>query len=133
MAVFIDSCVFIAYYNQRDLHHKASVKLVEKCVEGDFGELFTSDYVFDEAITVTFVKTGLKKAVELGDYLLNSEVELLDVDRDAFNTAWEKFKTAEMSFTDCTNIAVMRLHGIDKILTFDRGFKKIEKIKVIPQ
>ncbi|MFQ5975426.1 MAG: PIN domain-containing protein, partial [Candidatus Hydrothermarchaeales archaeon] len=61
------------------------------------------------------------------------EVELLEVDRDAFNTAWEKFKTAEMCFTDCTNVAVMRLHGIDKILTFDRGFKEIKKIKVIPQ
>ncbi|MEE8167486.1 MAG: PIN domain-containing protein [Candidatus Hydrothermarchaeales archaeon] len=132
MGVFIDSSVFVAYYNERDLHHKASVELIKKCVEGDFGELFTSDYVFDEAVTVTFVKTGLKKAVELGHYLLNSEVSLLEVDRDAFNTAWERFKSVEMSFTDCTNIAVMRLHGIDKILTFDRGFKQVKEIKVIP-
>lgn len=132
MAVFVDSSVFVAYYNERDVHHEASVELIKKCVEGDFGELFTSDYVFDEVVTVTLIKTGIKKAVELGEYLLNSEVMLLEVDRDAFNTAWEMFKSLEMSFTDCTNIAVMGLHGIDKILTFDRGFKAVEGIKAVP-
>ncbi len=132
MGVFIDSSVFVAYYNERDLHYKASVELIKKCVEGDFGELFTSDYVFDEAVTVTLVKTSLAKAIELGNYLLNSEVVVLKVDKDAFNVAWERFKSVEMSFTDCTNIAVMRLHGIDKILTIDRGFKQVKEIKVIP-
>ncbi|MEE8400537.1 MAG: PIN domain-containing protein [Candidatus Hydrothermarchaeaceae archaeon] len=130
--MFIDSCVFVAYYNERDMHHKATVELIEKCAEGDFGELFASDYVFDEVVTVTLVKIGLKKAVALGDHLLNSEVTLLEVDRDAFTAAWEEFKSAKMSFTDCTNIAVMRLHGIDRILTFDGGFKKVKGIKVIP-
>ncbi len=132
MVLFIDSSVFVAYYNQRDQHNKTAVELIKKCVEGDYGELFASDYVFDEAVTVTFVKTGLKKAVELGEYLLKSEVTLLEVDRDVFDVAWEKFKSAEMSFTDCTNIALMKSNGIDKILTFDSGFKKIKEIKVIP-
>jgi predicted nucleic acid-binding protein len=88
--------------------------------------------VFNEAVTVTLLKTGLKEAIELGDYLLNSEVKLLEVDRDIFKEAWEEFKTAEMSFTDCTNIAMMRLYGIDKILTFDKGLKKIKGIRAIP-
>lgn len=132
MAVFLDSSVFVAYYNERDFHHKASVEQIKKCAEGDFGELFTSDYVFDESVTVTLVKAGLEKAVELGDYLLNSEVTLLEVDKDAFTRAWGEFKSAGMSFTDCTNIALMRLHGIEKILTFDRGFKRIEGINVVP-
>lgn len=40
-----------------------------------------------EAVTVTLLKTGLKRAVELGDYLLNSEVTLLEVDGDIFKEA----------------------------------------------
>jgi len=132
LSVFIDSCVFVAYYNRRDTHHKAAVELIEKGVAGDFGELYTSDYVFDETVTVTLVKAGLKAAVELGGYMLDSELELLEVDKDAFTAAWEMFKTLKMSFTDCTNVAVMRLHGIEEILTFDRGFKKVGGIKSIP-
>jgi HEAT repeat protein len=43
--------------------------------------------VVREAVTVTLLKTGLKRAVELGDYLLNSEVTLLEVDGDIFKEA----------------------------------------------
>lgn len=28
-----------------------------------------------------------------------------------------------MSFTDCTNLSLMKLYGIDKIMTFDMGFR----------
>lgn len=132
MPLFIDSCVFVAYRNKRDVHHKTSAELMEKCVGGYFGELYTSDYVFDETVTVTLVKAGLKEAIELGGYLLNSEVELLKVDKDAFDAAWEMFCTLGMGFTDCTNIALMRLYGIDKIMTFDGEFKRVNGIKVIP-
>jgi len=75
-------------------------------------ESSSPDYVFDEVGTVALPKTGVERAVAPGEYLLN------------FTVAWEKFKSLEMSFTDCTSIAVMRLHGIDKTLTFDRGFKR---------
>jgi hypothetical protein len=131
MAAFIDSSVLVAYYNQRDVHHAQAQELLKRGVEGDFGELFISDYVFDETVTVTLVKTGLDRAVELGDYLLNSELTLLRVDEDAFHEAWEMFKNLGMSFTDCTNIAVMHHHGIESILTFDKGFKD-KGIKAIP-
>lgn len=130
MAIFIDTNMFVAYYNERDLHHKRSEELIKKIVGGDYGEIFTSDYVFDEAVTVTLVKTNLKKALELGEHILNSEITLLKVD-DAFSAAWKEFKTANMSFTDCTIIALMKQNGIDKVMTFDEGFRKIKGIKVV--
>ncbi len=131
MGAFIDSSVLVAYYNKRDVHHARAVELIKKCIEGEFGEVYASDYVFDEVVTVTLVRAGLERAVEIGEYLLNSEIALLRVDEDAFRDAWKKFKSLGISFTDCTNVAMMELHGIDRILTFDEGFKRA-KVKVVP-
>jgi hypothetical protein len=122
----------VAYYNERDVHHKKALELVKKSVDGYFGELFTSDYVFDEAVTVTLVKTSVEKALELGEHILNSEITMLKVGEDAFSMAWKEFKKADMSFTDCTIVSLMRLNGIDRLMTFDEGFKKVQGIAITP-
>lgn len=132
MVIFIDTNVFVAYYNERDVHHKKALELVKKSVDGYFGELFTSDYVFDEAVTVTLVKTSVEKALELGEHILNSEITMLKVGEDAFSMAWKEFKKADMSFTDCTIVSLMRLNGIDRLMTFDEGFKKVQGIAITP-
>jgi len=132
MPVFIDSSVLVAYHNSRDEHHREAVRLLTRCVEGDFGEPWISDYVFDEVVTVALVKVGLERAVELGDHLLSSELKMLKVDDQSFREAWALFQKQGMSFTDCTTIAVMRQNGIERLLTFDRGFKEIEGIKALP-
>ena len=51
MSVFIDTGVFVAARNMRDINHKRAVELLEKAIKGEYGEIFTSDYVFDEAVT----------------------------------------------------------------------------------
>ena len=48
---------------------------------------------------------------------------LLSVDETCFFASWNLFKEIEMSFTDCTNLSLMKLYGIDKIMTFDMGFR----------
>ncbi|RMF90456.1 MAG: PIN domain-containing protein [Methanobacteriota archaeon] len=132
MPIFIDSSVLVAYHNSRVEHHKEAVQLLTRCVEGEFGEPWISDYIFDEVVTVTLVKVGLEKAVEVGDYLLSSELKMLKVDEESFREAWTLFQKEGMSFTDCTIIAVMRQNGIEKLLTFDKRLKETEGIKALP-
>lgn len=53
-------------------------------------------------------------------------MEILKFDEEHFNRAWEIFKNqkrSELSFTDCTNIAIMGDLGIRNIATFDGGFE----------
>lgn len=122
--IFIDTSVFVAYYNRRDIHHERSFELIKRAIEGYYGKIFTSDYVFDESVTVTLVRTkDIEKAIALGECILNSERELLSVDETCFFESWNLFKVVEMSFTDCTNLSLMKLYGIDKIMTFDIGFR----------
>ncbi|WP_457554992.1 type II toxin-antitoxin system VapC family toxin [Candidatus Pyrohabitans sp.] len=133
MPAFIDTSAIVAYYNSRDQHHTQAVEILSRAIKGEYGRLFISDYVFDEAVTVTLVRTkNLGLALMLGEVLLNSEIEILRVDEDAFTLAWEIFRDAKMSFTDCTSLALMRLYGIPTIITFDRGFAA-HGIRVLPQ
>ncbi len=130
--MFLDTSVIVAYYNSRDGLHKRAFELLPKIVRGDNGRVFISDYIFDEAVTVSLIRTkNLKKALELGEHLLKSEFHLLKVDDDAFNLGWELFQKANMSFTDCSSLALMRLYGIDKIATFDTGFGRVKGVKIL--
>lgn len=131
--IFIDSSAFVAYYNKRDEHHGEAAEVFEEISSRKFGEAVSSDYILDESVTVTLVRTGEKeRAVELGDHIMKS-TNLLKVHSHTFKEAWKIFKENNLglSFTDCTNLALMGISDIEKIATFDRAFEDVEGIKVI--
>ncbi|KYK36271.1 MAG: hypothetical protein AYK19_08910 [Theionarchaea archaeon DG-70-1] len=121
--ILIDSCVFVAYTNTKDQHHEKAVEILKDVNEGTYGRAFFSDYIFSEVLTVILLRVGFDKAKEFGSYLLSSEFELLRVDEKIFKRTWEIFcEVQNMSFTDCTNLALVEVFEIKKIATFDKGF-----------
>lgn len=131
MAIFIDSSVFCAYANARDVHHKNAQKIINDVVSGRYENGITTDYVFDETVTVTKRKANSKTAIEIGKFLLDSEIFIAKVDSMSFQKAWELFQANDLSFTDCSSISFMELFGISKIATFDKGFRNIKGVQVI--
>lgn len=131
MAIFIDASVFCAYANVRDVHHKNAKKIISDIVSGKHENGITTDYIFDETVTVTKRKANSKTAIEIGKFLLDSEIFIAKVDSMVFQKSWELFQSNDLSFTDCSNIAFMNLFDIRKIATFDKGFKNIKNVQVI--
>jgi len=132
MAVFIDSSVLCAFANERDVHHKNAVKIFEDVIHGKYGKPITTDYIFDEIMSVTIRRTNRRTAVLLGTTLLNSEIFIAKIDAGAFQKAWELFKdVTEFNFTDCTILSFMKSFEIKKLATFDKAFKKIKWLEVI--
>ncbi len=132
MLIFLDSSLFCAYKNKSDVHHENSVKIIEAISHQDHGRPVTTDYIFDETVTVLLRKTNRSIAMDVGDLILNSEIQMFGVGKIVFESAWNIFqKTEKLSFTDCTNIAFMKLYGIEKIATFDKGFKEIKGVQVV--
>lgn len=124
MSVLIDTCVFVALYNIRDINHSSAKEMIEDCLDGKYGRSFLSDYIFDETLTTAFVRTkNQKKSVKLGEYILGSPINLISIDEECFQLAWEMFKNNSLSFTDCSSLALMKLYGIDRIMTFDKALK----------
>ncbi|MDJ0269286.1 MAG: PIN domain-containing protein [Aigarchaeota archaeon] len=95
--MFLDSNVFIAFYNKRDSNHTRAVELINMIANADLGTPYTSDYIFDEAVTTALARTGrMTIALNLGRMILGEItkpfVTMLKVDEDAFRMAWLFFK-----------------------------------------
>jgi len=92
MTVLIDTGIFIAFHNTKDINHDRAVELVREIVNGKHGAAFTTDYIFDEAVTTALVRTGKHEiAVELGNQILGVKVKfvnMIQVDLTSFSNAW---------------------------------------------
>ncbi len=126
VVVFLDASYFLALYNENDVHHKKSRALAEKIDTNEYGQAVTSDYIFDEAVSVTLRKFGKEKAQALGKQILGS-VFMVQCDRHIFDAAFRIFNSSKdaFSFTDCVSQAIMDLAEIKFIATFDRLFEKL--------
>jgi predicted nucleic acid-binding protein len=96
-------------------------------LKGELGEIYTSDYILDEVVTLMLKRTKrLELAIEMGEYILKSpRIRKLRVTEEIFDDAWKKFKSLKgklMSFTDCTSLVLMEKRGIEYIASFDSGF-----------
>ncbi|MEK6909426.1 MAG: PIN domain-containing protein [Nanoarchaeota archaeon] len=132
--IFLDSSFLISYYNSLDKHTNKAQKIMDKLITGKYGDPCISDYIFDEVVTVLFIRSKDKSvAITLGEILKNS-LEIISINQELFDKAWNIFKNQKntsFSFTDCTNLAVMQEYGLSHIVTFDEDFSKFEGIKVI--
>jgi len=132
--IFLDTSFMVAFYNTRDENHVKAKNLMSDIINFKYGPLYVSDYVFDETVTVIFIRLrDLRRAVRIGEYLRKS-VELVKVASSNFEDAWRIFKKQKetgFSFTDCTSISVMRRMNIRNIATFDRDFLKLKEVNVI--
>ena len=132
MALLVDASVFCAYANKDDVHHEKAANIIREILANKHGEAITTDYIFDETITVILRRTNKKTAIEAGNFILDSEVSIFEINKLIFQKAWEIFKTnGSFSFTDCATIAFAQTFGIDSIATFDKEFKKLKSVKII--
>ena len=131
MSLFLDTGILVAFENPRDPNHAAAVRILDAATRGVFGHVLTSDYVFDEAVTVTLARTRKASlALRIGSLILGTEpagrvVDLAYVSPRHFLRAWALFlRLAQrgLSFTDCTSIELVKSMRIDEIASFDRDF-----------
>lgn len=132
--IFVDSSFIISYEIEEDVNHTKADKMMGDILDGKYGKIFISNFIFDECVTVVFVKSkNLSLAIKSGENLKRS-TELLEVDHTIFNGSWDLFKNqkgTKFSFTDCTTLALMKKEDITNIATFDGDFKSVKGITVI--
>jgi predicted nucleic acid-binding protein len=97
-----------------------------------------SSYIFLEVVTVLSQRMGKEIAILAGKRLLDEENFLfVQGNQQIEKASWEIFKTVinkNMSFVDCTILALMNREKIPYLLTFDHTDfahdKKQSKIKM---
>lgn len=132
--IILDTSFIASFYNIRDENHKKATEIMREIVKGKYGPLYITDYIFDESVTIIFIRLkNLDRTIEIGETLRKS-TEIIDVEKLSFEHAWKFFKEQEgtkFSFTDCTTISVMQSRNIKSIATFDKDFQKIKEINVV--
>ena len=127
--VCIDSNFVIAVSNPLDhLHGKAvaTSKLVAS------SKHLISDLVFSEFSTVISQKMGKPSAITIGNKLLNSPLtQFVSLDQNLFLSSWKIFsqlKQKNISFVDCSILAMMQHFKIKHLLSFDHtDFAPLQK------
>lgn len=133
--IVLDSSFLIAHYNERDIHHKAARRLMERFLEAEWGRGLLLEYVFLEIVTVLLARRGLAVADAVGRVLLQSkELEFVPCS-DFFSGTLETFRNqtrGALSFTDAAIVTAARQRAQGLVATFDADFRELAGITVVP-
>lgn len=128
-SIFVDSNILIALFNHEDALH-GSVQKLWKDIEREYSFVI-SNFVFLETVTVLSQRRNKAVAQEAGrEILRNPAFRHIHVDENLQEESWRIFQETEnknVSFVDCSTIALMQFKDISKLLTFDKEFKTLQK------
>ena len=122
--VLVDTGAWFAFFVANDPDHQA----VGEAFEQWKGRLLTTEYIFDELVTLLLYRTGHQNAVRAGEALRSGRVaEMVQVKAADIAQAWRKLCKEEdkrYSFTDCTSFAVMQRLDIGTAIAVDKHFRQ---------
>jgi predicted nucleic acid-binding protein len=120
---FVDTGGFYALIDRKDPDHRLSSSFFSSV---SAHQLVTTNYIFDEVITLTRAHLGHRIAAKLGHEMKSKRAgHLIFVDQKIEENAWKLFldrADKPYSFTDCVSFAFCRARGIAKALSVDRHF-----------
>jgi predicted nucleic acid-binding protein len=122
--LFVDTGAWFAYFNEQDPDHLAVGGVLDEWA----GRLVTTDYVFDELVTLVRYRVGHPDACAAGGVLRDPAVVLLvTVGPADVEAAWVRFRRdadKAYSFTDSTSFAVMERLQLTTAAAVDADFRR---------
>jgi predicted nucleic acid-binding protein len=127
-AVFVDTGGWMACADGADPAHSACTAARDGALE-DGRTLITTDFVVDETLTLIRFRLGLTAANAWWQQIDGSaRLRWERVENDRFERArnlFFQYRDKDLSFTDCTSIAVMRELKLTTVITTDRHFHQV--------
>lgn len=119
----VDTGAWYALADRRDPDHED----VALCLHERAGRLLTTNFVFDESVTLIRYRLGSGAARAFGERLLSGgAARMVAVTRRDETRAWEiftRYRDKSFSYTDCTSFAVMQRLGIETAVAIDEDFR----------
>ena len=136
MKYFLDSSFILALIIKTDENHEKAVELFD-IIDQD---CYINHNLLNEVLTLTGRKIDIFAAKELfytliDNFTLLNEYSIAEYNENTF-LIFEKYigensKKAKFSFTDSSIILTMKEFGINKLVSFDKEFKRVEDIEFI--
>jgi len=129
MSIFADTGAFLAYRNKKDKFHEIAHDLFKDALKGKYGQIYTSDYIYDEALTLALTRTNnLAVAMDIAQVIRSPRIKMVFVDTELLEKSTKTFKQysdRNLSFTDAVSIEIMKELNIEKYFGFDSHFNGI--------
>ena len=128
LTIFVDSDAFVGLTKKDDSNHERARQIFLELQDKPF-VFVTSNYVFSEVVTILSQRIDHETAVA---YIrsMKSEDCVFTIERVGLGTEeaaiqiFIKQTSKNVSFVDCTNIALIRERHMDGIFSFDDDYKK---------
>jgi len=129
--IFVDTSAWYAIIDKNDRDHAVAATKIQVLDR----PLVTSNYIFDEILTLLKAKLGFTVAVPFGQKLWDQEISaLIRITEDDEERAWRIFRQYDdkgFSFTDCTSFALMERLDINTVFAFDDHFIQYGKFVIL--
>jgi len=129
---FVDTGAWFAAFVPNDPDHTGASDWLAANRE----VLVTSDYVFDELMTLFKIRGEYERALIVGPQILHGQIaRLIWVTPDDAGRAWElysRFRDKKWSFTDCVSYVQMQRLMISTAFSFDAHFRQFGTATVVP-
>jgi len=130
--IFVDTGAWFAAFVPNDPEHSVA----DVWLANNTAPLVTTDYVFDELLTLLKRRGEFERAMRLGEPMLNGHIARFEwVTPADVKAAWgvfRHFRDKGWSFTDCTSRVVMQRLSIPTAFAFDEHFRQFGNITIVP-
>ena len=124
--VFVDTNVFVALRDDRDPTHLRARELLTKLAEAKVIFVTSSD-VIAETATVLARKLGKGQSSEFLKSIGSMAIEIFVDEKlhQATRRYFQRVRSKNISFVDCSSVMVMRSNKIRYVFGFDDDFRKL--------
>ena len=127
-AVFVDTGGWMACADRADPAHSACTAARDTTLEAG-RTLITTDFVVDETLTLIRFRLGLAAANAWWQQIDGSpRLRWERIESERFERArnlFFQYRDKDLSFTDCTSVALMRELNLTTVITTDRHFQQV--------
>lgn len=127
-AVLVDTGGWMACADRADPAHSACAAARDSTLEAG-RVLITTDFIVDETLTLIRFRLGLAAADTWWQQIDGSaRLRWERIENDRFERArnlFFQYRDEDLSFTDCTSIAVMRELKLKTVITTDGHFRQV--------
>ena len=132
--LFIDANFIIAIFKDFDTNHEKAISNIKIISEND---CYISNGILNEIITIIMMKTKNIELTKKAYRFLNDNFTILnEYDIEIFNdkvfSLFKKYNknNFKLSFIDCSIVVIFKHYELDNVVSFDKGFKSIDEIKL---
>jgi hypothetical protein len=124
--IFVDSSFFIALVDRKDQWHPAAKAVLPVLADET---ILISDLILAESVTIIGRRSGGKAGEQLYHYFMDN-CDLIVTDEKILKGCMSVFLRYDgtLSVSDAVSVFIMKKKNIDRIVSFDSDFDKVEGI-----